>query len=78
MDGLRRAMERGAVATTATDNGNGRFRVKWETVLGWIIAALLAYGAVDRRVSVLETKYDVVEKQLNEIRADVKELLRRP
>jgi hypothetical protein len=77
MDGLRRAMERGAVATTA-ENGNGRFRVKWETVLGWIIAALLAYGAVDRRVAVLETKYDVVEKQLNEIRSDVKELLRRP
>jgi hypothetical protein len=59
------------------DPDGSRFRVKWETVLGWIIAALLAYGAVDRRVSVLETRYETIEHQMRELRADVKELLRR-
>jgi hypothetical protein len=72
-DGLNKSVERGAVDLSAPRLP----RIKWETVLGWLIAALLAYGAVDRRVAVLETKYDIVQDQLRDIQKDVKELLKR-
>lgn len=62
----------------------GRFMVDWKTIAGVIIAAFLAFSAIDRRVSVVEAKYENIvqqnadlQQQLREIRADVKELLRR-
>ncbi len=61
-------------------NGNGRFRL-WTQVLMWaaatIVTVTLAYGAVNTRVAVLEAKFEAWDRQLREIRADVKELLRR-
>lgn len=51
LDGLLKSIERGAVET-APRNG----RIKWETVVGWLVAALLAYGAVNARVAVLESR----------------------
>lgn len=60
------------------DSVNHRLRLpSWETVIGWLVAAMLAYAAVDRRVSVLESESRSVQEQLKEIRTDVKELLRR-
>lgn len=61
-------------------NGNGRIRV-WVQVVMWFMATLvtvtLAYGAVNTRVAVLEAKFETMGRQLLEIRADVKELLKR-
>jgi hypothetical protein len=47
------------------------------TVIGWIVAVLLAYGAVNVRVAVLETKYDRLTQDIGEIKSDVKTLLQR-
>jgi hypothetical protein len=55
----------------------GRFLVDWKTIAGLIITAFLAYSAIDRRVALVEAKYDSIQQQLLELRSDVKELLRR-
>ncbi len=57
------------------DLGNGRF-ITTEKVIGWLIAALLAYGVVNARVSVLESRVDGLKADVAEIKSDVKELLR--
>lgn len=57
-------------------NGNGRFRVTWKEVMGWLVAALIAYGTVNARVSVLESRVDSMKSDIGEIKLDVKEILR--
>jgi hypothetical protein len=58
------------------------FKIKWETILQWVIAALVAWNVawstVNARVAVLESQVNMLNQQLNEIRSDVKQLLRRP
>lgn len=58
-------------------NGNGRFRLSWDKVVTWLIAGLLAYGTVNARVSVLESRVDGLKADVTEIRNDVKTLLYR-
>jgi hypothetical protein len=41
-----------------------------------LISALVAWGAVNIRVAVLETRVDELRSNITEIRADVKSLLR--
>lgn len=43
-------------------------------VIGWVVAALLAYGAVEARVRVLEDRYERIKEDLSEIKSDVKAL----
>lgn len=62
--------------TPSHGNGNGRFRVPWLTVLGWVVGAMLAYGAVEARVRVLEFQYSRVADDIRDIKVDVKDLLR--
>jgi hypothetical protein len=60
---------------------NGRFRVNFELaiqVLAMLAAVFLAYGALDRRVSVLEDRLERLYPEIQEIKTDVKTLLRRP
>ena len=57
-------------------NGNGRIRVNWHTVFGWVVTALLAYGAVEARVRVLEDRYERIIGDIAEIKNDVKTLIR--
>jgi hypothetical protein len=62
-------------------NGNGRFKVSGQTLLQlavWLVSIMLAYGALNERISVLEVKYDRMQQDLGEIKGDVKQLLRRP
>lgn len=47
-------------------------------VIGWITAILLTYGAMNARVSVLEDRVDRLASDVQEIKQDVKTLLRRP
>ena len=59
---------------------NGRVRVSWGqvvTVVGWLVGGMLAYGALDGRVRVLEDRYLRMSTDVNEIKSDVKALLRR-
>lgn len=59
---------------------NGRIKVSWNvvvTVVAWVIGGLLAYGAIDGRIRVLEANSETVQDALREIRTDIKELLRR-
>jgi hypothetical protein len=56
---------------------NGRFKLTWEKILTWAIAALLAYGTVNARVAVLESRVDGLKSDVSEIRSDVKTLLYR-
>lgn len=64
-----------------TANGtNGRFRVSVTIavqVVAWVAAVVLAYGAVNARVSVLEDRYQRIEQDIREIKGDVKALLQR-
>lgn len=46
----------------------------WTTVLGWVVAVLLAYGAVEARVRVLEDRYERIREDLGEIKSDLKAL----
>ena len=53
-------------------------RADWLWRLGTaVLAAMLAYGALSARVSVLETRLDSLREYVAEIRADVKVLLNR-
>lgn len=63
----------------AEPNGNGtaRVRVSFETVIGWIVAALLAYAATTARVAVLEAQYGRIVQDISEIKADVRTLTAR-
>jgi hypothetical protein len=51
-------------------NGNGKFKLSpgiATQIIGWLIAALLTYGAVSERVAVLETRVNGLERQLERI-----------
>lgn len=43
----------------------------------YVIAIALAYSALDKRVTVLESRYDRIAQDLQEIRGDVKILIQR-
>ena len=58
-----------------------RFAMSTSTVVQiviYVIAIAMAYSALDKRITVLESKYDRIAEDLQEIRADVKILIRRP
>jgi hypothetical protein len=65
----------------AEHNGNGGVRINWQSALvvlvGWLVSAVLAYGAVDARVRVLEASYDRLLYDMREIKTDVKQILER-
>jgi hypothetical protein len=57
-----------------------RLRVRWDvivTVVMWMVGGLLAYGALDARIRVLEDRYLRMSLDLSEIKADVKTLIQR-
>jgi hypothetical protein len=59
---------------------NGRYRVSWEviaTVVAWLVGGLLAYGALNARIQVLEDRYDRLVRDIGEIKQDVKVLIQR-
>lgn len=59
---------------------NGRTWLNWEALRQaaiWLVAVLLAYGAMNVRVAVLETRVDNMKADIGEIKADVKVLLNR-
>lgn len=59
---------------------NGRIRLSWGqivTFIGWITTVLLAYGAIDARLSVVEDRYERLFRDVGEIKADVKVLIQR-
>lgn len=47
-------------------------------LLGWLVSAVLAYGAVDARVRVLEDRYERLLGDIQDIKRDVRELVNRP
>jgi len=60
---------------------NGAFRVPTGVVMqiiGWVVGVLLAYGAVNARVSVLESTQKTMSEDIHELKTDVKTLLQRP
>lgn len=62
-------------------NGNGRLRISTPTLIQvaiWIVTVTLAYGALSERITTLEVKYDRLVQDVAEIKADVKQLLKRP
>ena len=62
---------------TDHNNGNG-IRINWQSALvvlvGWLVSAVLAYGAVDARVRVLEASYQMLLHDMREIKTDVREV----
>lgn len=62
-------------------NGNGKLRVDQGLAIQlivWLVAALLTYGAINSRVAVVESQMHQFRSDINEIKSDVKSLLRRP
>ena len=47
-----------------------------EKIIGWIVAAVIAWAAVEARVRVLEVRFDRVAEDVAEMRSDVKTLIR--
>ena len=64
------------MASDESHGQNGRIRMNWQMVAGWIVTALLAYGAVEARVRVLEDRYERIIYDIGEIKSDVKTLIR--
>lgn len=65
----------------STENGNGKLRIDPSLavqLIVWLVAAVLTYGAINARVAVVESQMDTLRSDLNEIKQDVKSLLRRP
>lgn len=59
---------------------NGRLRVSWSVaiqIVAWLVAVLLAYGAVDARVAVLESKQGLLERQIERIENKLDRVLER-
>ena len=57
-----------------------KFKLSTQTVLtvvAWIVSVLLAYGALNTRVSLVEERVDRLTADVSEIKTDVKTLLRR-
>lgn len=55
-----------------------RFNVRWDvvmTVVAWLVGGVLAYGALDGRIKVLEVQYQMQSEMLRDIRSDVKHLV---
>lgn len=46
-------------------------------VVIYVIAIVLAYSALDKRITTLEVQYDRIAEDVREIKADVKKLLTR-
>lgn len=61
------------------ESGNGR-KLSYtvlQVIAVWLVSALLAYGVVQTRLAVLEERVMRLLEDVSEIRADVKELIRR-
>lgn len=43
-------------------------------IVGWLIAVLVAYGALKTDVAVLDAKYNFIEKQIMEINENVRDI----
>lgn len=62
-------------------NGEKGFSISWSTfmnVVGWVVAALLTYSAINARVSVVENEVKTIRENMTEMKNDVKTLLRKP
>lgn len=51
-------------------------KFSWERALGYLVAGLLAYGAIQSRIAVLEVEYEQIARDVAEIKGDVKTLIR--
>lgn len=60
---------------------HGRYKINWQTavtvLIGWLVSAVLAYGAIDSRVKVLEDRYERMVEDVREIKQDIKVILHR-
>lgn len=62
-------------------NGEKGFSISWNVflnVVGWVVAALLTYSAINARVSVVENEVRSIRSDMAEMKGDVKTLLRKP
>lgn len=62
------------------EQGNGRIRLSWAqvvTVVAWLVGGLMAYGALDARIRVLEDRFLRLTADISEVKTDVKTLLQR-
>jgi hypothetical protein len=60
---------------------NGRIKIDPTIALqivAWIVAGLVTYGAINARVSVVESQMDTFKADVQEMKQDIKTLLRRP
>ncbi len=48
------------------------------SLIGVAVAILLAYSALDKRVSAMEDRTRTVQQDIAEMKGDIKQLLRRP
>jgi hypothetical protein len=80
-DEIRQAAEDAREARRLTQmNSNGRIRIDPMVafqVIAWIVAALVTYGAINARVSVVESRQGESDRRLQRIEDKVDQLLQR-
>lgn len=47
-------------------------------IVAWIVAGVVTYGAINARVAVMETQMETFRADIQEMKQDIKVLLRRP
>ena len=64
---------------------NGRIKLSWGQIVifvGWLVSVLLAYGAVESRVLVLDSReqqhYEEIQRALQRIERGINQLEQRP
>lgn len=59
---------------------NGRLRLSWTAaaqLIGWLVATLLAYGAINSRVAVLESRQHALDSRIERIENKIDRILER-
>lgn len=60
---------------------NGRWKIDprlFVSIVGWIVSIMLAWGYVNTKLAVVESKVERLQQDMTDMRGDVRALLQRP
>lgn len=67
--------------TTVTKESNGRLKIDPRllvSIAGWLVSIMLAWGYVNTKLAVVESKVERLQQDMTDMRGDIRTLLGRP